>query len=332
VLELRSELRILVVVVAIGLLGGLLVGLVLGWIVWPVQLTNIDIVDLKPSAQEDYITLTAQTFMVDKDLTRAKERLAQLHDSRINDRIVALARKLAVNGIPSASQVAALAVALGSTDPQIALIATTATPTITLTPTPSLTPTPTETLPPTLTLTPTPTITPTVTSTRAPRPTTRPSSTPTAAPAPITTAWQPALSAWPGSVKFEPALVSSGQKYWRLAKAVYCDSNDDHDYCRDLPGGGVGTSTYIILINSAGARVKGVPIALTTSDGKVTIPDEKSASDMCNCNYSYESDGSQVKVNDGASDKMSGMSLYSVKAHLSNFHVRYFLTFQLVTR
>jgi len=323
VLELRSEIRILVVVVAIGLLGGLLVGLVLGWIVWPVQVTNIDLVDLGPNAQEDYVVLTAKTFMVDKDLPRATERLAQLHDSKINDRVAALARKFATRGNPAAPQVAALAVALGSGDSQIALIATTATPTITLTPTPTETPVPT------LTFTPTPTLTPTVTLTRTPRPTARPSSTPTAAPPPLTTSWQPALSAWPDGVKFEPARVSPAQKYWRLAKGIFCDLNDKHDYCLDLPGGGSGDAIYVMLIDSSNRRVS-APLLVTKPDGgRASVNDigpEKSAGDMCNCNYTFLAGGGTVQVDGAPSDKISNLVLPV------NFHVRYFLTFQLVVR
>lgn len=319
-LELRSEFRLLIFVVTIGMLGGLLVGLVLGWVAWPVQVTNIDIVDLKPSAQEDYIVLTAKTFQVDQDLARAKQRLSQLHDSKIDEHIVALAKKYAASGNATAPSVAALAVALGSTDHEIALVATTATPTITLTPTP------TNTATPTMTLAPTQTPTPTATLTRTPRPTTRPSFTPTPAPAPAAVTWLPELAKWPDGSKYEPARVSPGQKYWRLAKAIFCDLLDKHDYCLDLPGGGSGDAVYVSLIDASGKRVSGVKIIVTKPDGARDTLDEKSASDMCNCSYSFFPNGGGIQVEGAPSDKVSGLTLPN------NFHVRYFLTFQLVTR
>ncbi|MEW5721339.1 MAG: hypothetical protein AB1817_22115, partial [Chloroflexota bacterium] len=218
---------------------------------------------------------------------------------------------------------AALAIALGVNDPQIALIAATVTPTPTITPTPTEPPIPTLTPPATPTWTPTPTITPTRTATRRPL-------TPTPKPVPPTN-WIPPLAEWPSSAKYQDASgsVAAGQKYWRLVKAMFCDLKDKHDYCRDLPGGESGTSTYIMLIDANGARTT-APLIVTKPDGKTATPDDvgiqKSAEDMCNCNYSFPSYGWLIQIGSAPSDKMSGLALPQ------NYHVRYFLTFQLVTR
>ena len=39
--------RLLIGVIALGLIGGLLIGLWVGWIAMPVQITNVDVSDLK---------------------------------------------------------------------------------------------------------------------------------------------------------------------------------------------------------------------------------------------------------------------------------------------
>ncbi len=325
--ELRVGSRVVIVAIALALLGGVAIGFWLGWIAFPVQVANVDASDLKPSAQDDFIALVASAYASDQDLARAKDRLAQIKDSKINDRVAALSKKFAAQNNPEAGSIAALAVALGNRDQTIALIAKTATPTPTETQTPTLTLTPTQTP------TATPSLTPTMTITPARRPTARPAYTPTAKPAPIApTTWVPGFpDGWPSFAKFESASVAPGQKYWHLAKATYCDTNDEHDYCQNLPGGGIGTDTYVMLIGAGGERAS-APISVIGLDNKVVDMQEKSASDMCNCNYSWQSNAATVQILGAPSDKISGLGLFSVKANLRNFHVRYFLTFQLVTR
>ena len=131
---------------------------------------------------------------------------------------------------------------------------------------------------------------------------------------------------WPGGAKYEPVNVAPGQKFWHLAKAIYCDQDDEHDYCQNMPGGGKGTDTYIMFIGG------GAPIAVTGSDGKALSMEPKAAGDMCNCAYSFLSNGYTIQVAGAPSDKISGLTLYSVNAKLSQWHVRYFLWFQQVTR
>ena len=320
--ELKIGWRVLPVIVILFVIIGAAIGLWIGAVGLPVQIANVDATDLKPSAQDEMIGLIADTYAYDQDLDHAKSRLAELKDKNISARVAALAKENAAQNQASAADLAALAIALGARDEQIALIVTTLTPTIT----PS--PMPTETLPPSLTPPATPTWTPTATITPTRTPTRRPTVTPTPKPAPIPpTNWIPAFpNEWPPDAKYEPVNVAPGQKYWHLAKAIYCDQDDEHDYCQNMPGGGEGVGTYIMFIGG------GAPISVTGKDGKSLNLEAKAAGDMCNCTYSFPSNGFTVQVAGAPSDKISGLALYSVKAKLSNWHVRYFLWFQQVTR
>jgi hypothetical protein len=322
--EVRLARRALPVIIAVFLTIGLAIGLWIGWMAMPVQITHVDVTDLKPSAQDELIVLIADTYTYDKDLEGAQSRLSELKDKTVSVRVAALTKAHAAQNQNSAANLAALAIALGETDPQIALIAATVTPTPTTTPTPTQPPIPTLTPPATPTWTPTATLTPTRTPTRRP--------TPTMTPKPIApTNWIPPLAEWPSAAKYQDVggSVPPGQKFWHLAKAMFCDLKDKHDYCQDLPGGGSGTSTYIMLIDANGARTT-APLIVTKADGKTATPDDigiqKSAADMCNCNYSFLSSGWLIQVGGAPSDKISGLSLPQ------NYHVRYFLTFQSVTR
>jgi hypothetical protein len=300
-----------------GLIFGVGIGLAISWAGLPSSPENAGTPTLETIASDDWIVLTANTYALDHDLVRAQARLARLNELNINEHTVALAQTYAANNDPTAARLALLAVALGSNNSAIVRLAQTATPP----------PTSTATLAPTATNTATPTNTPSATLTRLPT-ATRP---PTLAPV-LLPQWTPAFPAgWPSGVRYEPITVAPGQKYWRLAKAIYCDTNDENDYCQDLPGGPLGTETYISLIGAGGWR-ESAPISVISSNGEILQLQEKSASDTCNCNYSFFSNGYIVQVLGAPSDKISGMSLYSVKARLANFHVRYFITFQLVTR
>jgi hypothetical protein len=281
-------------------------------------------------AQEDWIVLTAKTFAYDQNSDTARVRLKQLNAPDAAERVANLAIIYASQKRPESTQLAALAVALGSTKEGIALLATTPEPVAQVVPTDAPAATlvnpliPVPTLDP-IALTATPTHTITATVTRAP--TRRVTVTPTRPPI-APTIWIPALTSWPSS-KYEPANVSAGQSYWHLVKGMFCELKDKHDYCQDLPGGDSGTSTYVMLINASGAR-SSAPLIVTKPDGKTATADdigvEKSADDMCRCNYSFLSNGWIIQVGNSSGDRISGLSLPL------NFHVRYFLTFQLVTR
>ncbi|MBI5301690.1 MAG: hypothetical protein HY868_06110 [Chloroflexi bacterium] len=307
-------------IVMLGLIGGLGFGVWLGLTLWPLQASNVDVSDLRAEAQEELIVLTANTFAVDGDLDRAAERLRQIKDPKIGDRVAILARNYALNNDPSAAHLAQLAEALGVTGPELARIARTATPTRTLTLTPTSTPTMIPSATPTLT--PSPTITPTRTATRRP--------TATRTTVPVGTNWIPGYpSSWPGGVKYEPINVASGQKYWRVVKAIYCDLRDKHDYCQNLPGGDDQQGIWVSLIDANGARTS-APLLVTRPDGNRAASNdigvEKSPTDMCNCNYSFFANGWPIQVEGAPSDKISGLAM------TANYHVRFFITFQLLTR
>jgi hypothetical protein len=317
--ELLSAPRLLWIIIIVGLLCGLGLGIFVAWMLWPVQVTDVDVPDLKSSSQEDYIILTASSYVYDQDLDKAQSRLAQLKDPSILSRIAALARSLAGDSRPEAAYVAELAVALGNQETSIALIAKTATPTVTLTPRPTSTPTLVPTIKPTATTTPTVTLTP--------RP--RATATPKLAAIPPTV-WMPSsLSEWPGGVKYEPISVGAGQKYWHISKAIFCDLNDKHDYCQDMPGGGQQEGIWVSLIGPTGAR-ETAPLNVRKPDGTPAgvndIGPEKSADDMCNCNYAYFANGWPIQVTGAPSDKISGLAMNQ------QYHVRFFITFQLLTR
>jgi cell division septal protein FtsQ len=92
VTKLQIGSGLLIIVVILGLIGGLLIGLWAGWIAWPVQVSNVDVSDLKSSSQDEYIVLVASDYAFDQNLDRAEQRLAQLHDTKINDHLDTLAK------------------------------------------------------------------------------------------------------------------------------------------------------------------------------------------------------------------------------------------------
>lgn len=365
----RFGVRFGLIVIVLGMFAGLGLGLALAWAVFPVDVTSVDVSDLKGTSQQDYIVLTASAYVYDQDLAKAKERLAVFNDTKIGDRIGTLANQLAGENSPDALNLAILAVALGNRDQSILRLAVTPTPLPTSTATPPLqnlaTPIPTITstrlptstpLPATATATRSRTPTARATSTRTPTsspsktptssgpaiaPTTRPPATATtASPAnPIAgTLWipSPTQSEWPGGLNFQPANVPVGQKFWHLVRGLYCDDRDQRNDCPNRPGGETGTGIYIMLLNASGGRAT-APLLVTKDDGSLaTVNDigpEKSADDPCNCNYSYLANSWQIRIGGATySDMVSGLGLYSVRMKLPQAHVRYFLTFQLLTR
>ncbi len=327
------ETRIGPLAVTVGILGGLIVGLaaglLIGWLLWPVQVTNVDVPDLNSAAQEDYIILTASAFAYDQDLPRAEDRLALLKDAHINERVSLLAKTLASENRPEANYVAMLAVALGVDDSTIAALAATMTPTPTLTRLPTATRT--ATLAATVTVAASLTITPTRTRTSTPRPTA------TLTPAPMPgTEWIPGFPGeWPPGAKFTPANVAAGQKFWHLTKALYCDDRDQRNDCPNLPGGDVGTNIYVMISPEGGGR-SGAALLVDKGNGNyATVDDigpEKAADDPCNCNYSFIANGWPVSVAGAPSDTISGLALYSVRMSRPQAHTKYFLWFQMMTR
>ncbi len=339
--ELKLGPRVVIILTLIALAVGVGLGLSVAWVFWPVQVSNVDITDLSVADQNDYIVLTASSYAYDQDIVRARGRLANIRDPQISDRVAALARSLASQNDPDSTYVAKLAYALGSTDTLVTSLAATPTakPTFTLTATPQPTFTRVITLTaarPTNTLAATTTSGGTRTPTRTPRPaasaTPKP---PPAAPAPGTT-WIPSFPAeWPGGANYKPVSVAPGQKYWHLKRAQYCDDRDERNDCPNLPGGDIGTSIYITLLDSSGNRTSG-SILVRKDDGSfATVDDlgpEKSPGDPCNCNYAYLANQWPIQVAGAPSDTVSGLGLYSVRMKRPQAHTRYYLTFQLLTR
>lgn len=333
----RKALIALVLAIGFGVALGIAVGLVIGWVIWPVSVKSVDVVDLTRTAQDDYIVMTASAYAYDQDLYKAQARLDLLDDKNIERRMGVLAKILASKNPKEAGYVASLALALGAEDDALAQMVATVTPVAsptaaaTITRVPTITPTtpPGSSISSLATVTRTPTR-PRPTATSAPKPTTAPP-----APAPGTQ-WIPGFPGeWPPGTNFQPANVAPGQKYWHLVKALYCDDRDPRNDCPNLPGGDTGTSTYVSILSEGGART-GAPLIVTKGDGNVAgvddIGPEKSPDDMCRCNYSFLSNGWQIKVGGAASDAISGLALYSVRMRLPQAHTRYYLTYQLVTR
>jgi hypothetical protein len=317
--------RGLPVVVGVFLLVGLCIGLFIGGVLWPPQIANVDVADLKPSAQDEFIILVADAYAYDGDLPSAQKRLAELKDKNIAARVARLAKELAAQNHPSATNLAVLALALGVSDAQIARLVMTLAPAATLTPTATPTAAPTDTPTPTLTPSVTPTFKPTSTITPTRTATRRPTLSPTPKPAALApTVWLPAFPAeWPGGVRYEPANVAPGQRYWRLARALYCDIRDTRFDCPNLPGGSDGIGIYVLLVNGK------APLLL---DGAPANLEDKSNDPYCQCTYELFPDGRTIQVANFPSDKIGGLALNSVKTKVPQTHVRYFLTFELVTR
>jgi hypothetical protein len=342
--ELKFGPRMVLLFALGALVIGVGAGLVVAWILWPVQVANVDLTDLRSNDQEDYILLTATAYAYDQDLVRARDRLTHLNDPNIEDRVAEFARWLGGESDPSAGPVAALAIALGSSDQEVARLVPTASPT--RAPTLTRTPLPTWTRPVTQTPTGTSTAGPTSraspsraltrTPTRTPRPAATVTLKPPAAPAVAGPVWIPSFPGeWPGGANYKPVSVSPGQKFWHLVRAQYCDDRDERNDCPNLPGGDIGTSIYVTLLDSAGNRTSGSLIVKKEDGSLATVDDlgpEKSPSDPCNCNYAFLANQWPIQVAGAPSDTVSGLGLYSVRMRRPQAHTRYYLTFKLLTR
>jgi hypothetical protein len=74
----------------VGLLGGVALGVLIGWVVWPVNYVDTDIVDLRAGYQDDYILMVGDAYSLDDNLAEAQRRLSYLVDPNLDHRIVAL--------------------------------------------------------------------------------------------------------------------------------------------------------------------------------------------------------------------------------------------------
>ncbi len=335
IMKIPIGVRLIAPVFVIGLCFGIGVGLYIGWIAVP-QLGIVDINNLKSSAQDDYIALVAKTYAYDQDLDLARERLARLKDPKVTERVTAVALNYSAQNKQEAAQIAALAIALGSRDDAVVFIAMTpsapiaslVTPTSTATyvvPPLLSTSTPTQTLAGAPSRTPTRRAAGTIAATTA-------LSTRTSIPAPIapTTFLPGSFANWPGGFRVDPANVLAGQQYWHLTRAIYCDITETQFGCKDTPGGPTtlpgGPGTIGVWVTLVGGKA---PLIL---DDKPATLEDKSGDSQCQCTYSLDFPGPTIQVSNYPSDKVIGAANTSVKVGFPNTHVRYFFTFQLMTR
>ncbi|MCL5951070.1 MAG: hypothetical protein M1132_04985 [Chloroflexi bacterium] len=340
--EVRLGPRIFLLFIAVGLMVGIVIGLGIARLMLRPQVAKVEISDLSSSAQDDYVVLTASTYAYDNDLERARERLALLKDPQILDRMDNLVKALEGNKRLDAVYVARLAAAIGSDDSTVMALAATSTPTAT----PTLVPTNTPTEPPAITTSTLEKSVPTrsaSTSLKTPTrtPTRRPTPKPTQPPAPpiAPPVWIPSFpSEWPGGTNYQPvnvAALAPGQEFWHLSRAQYCDVDDPRNNCPNLPGGSTGTNIYITLVDAGGNRISGTLIVRKDDGSLAGVNDlgpQKSATDMCACNYSYLANHWPIQIAGAPSDTVSGLGLYSVRERRPQAHTRYYLTFQLLTR
>lgn len=366
--ETRFTWKWLLVAAALGVCGGLVVGLLAGWLVFPAAGGGTaSIASLGASAQNDYIILVANSYASDDDLPRAKERLAQLNDSNIKARVERLAKSLAARNDPAAANVADLAVALGSTDSSLQVLAASigdvaAEPTkfAQVNKPPTATPKPTQA--PTTTLAPAPTNPPTAptkapteekqaVATKSPA-TPKPTSPPPLPPAPAAPPPEiiPDLSLWWDS-QYIPANVAPGQQYWRLKYARYCDWVPDgkKDPCEGMPGGPMDHTIYIMALDASGACANNPTIKIAMNDGSVAEYGADKAKNVaypwynspCMTDWEKEmyGEGNTVSVEGFPSDAITNMLMCSKNPPegynpppCGRAHVRYFVVFQLTTR
>ena len=72
----RSWVFALLSLAGLGL--GIGLGLVAGWLWWPVEYTDTEIIDLEESFRADYVVMVSDTYALTGDLNAARERLNRL--------------------------------------------------------------------------------------------------------------------------------------------------------------------------------------------------------------------------------------------------------------
>lgn len=381
--ETRFTWRWLLVIALVGIGMGLVIGLIAGWIIYP-NIGSSSIASLSASAQNDYIILVANTYAYDQDASGAKRRLAQLQDKDIKTRVERLAKALAARKDGSAANVADLAVELGSEDSSLQVLAESIgsdSPPAAVDSEPTKIARTDNLIPAAEQATPVsqePTAKPTkakkkavptnapaaaestevpatkvaatkVAATRAP--TAEPTQPPPQA-APVITEFTPAFPAmWWDDVRFTPAQVAPGQQYWHLKYARYCDwsPDDAHATCDGFPGGGMGTSIYVMTVDESGNCITtdvnddindGSKYPLTTDALKKIEYSWNPYGYACDQNYEkgMYGEGNGISVPGMPSDRIEGLCLCNktpvegqsiLQGHA---HVRYFLIYQRTTR
>ncbi len=82
----------------LGVALGLSLGLAISWGLWPVKIVNADPVDLRAALREDYLVLIGQSYALDNNLPRARQRLAALGEWGRTQAVADLAARYAAEG------------------------------------------------------------------------------------------------------------------------------------------------------------------------------------------------------------------------------------------
>lgn len=367
-IPIRAWLILLILILALGLVLGTLGGMV--WMrnhgtlpVDPSALANSaggvllrqgpssNVMELGPAEQDDYIILVAEAYSSDRDLKLARERLRRLKDATPTQRVEVLARSYAPQGDLIATNLAELAVALGSKDKTLLVLAQPPTPVPVAAPPAEAAAPPVEAAPASAAAPAVPTAapSPTATSTRTLPPPTLTRKPPTSTPVrptavrPVAAPAAPAVGAPPPTefypamgqirnLRFEPAAVAPGQRYWHLSKLIYCDVGEKRFGCPDMPGGEAGTSIYVM---TGGADIDAIRGGVNYGSRPDVIGDKKAANDMCQCTFTFLVSDYRISVRGAPSDAAGGFGLITSNGSPipdGHAHVRYFLYFSLVTR
>jgi hypothetical protein len=335
---------------AVGAIAGGLFGAVLVWLlfarpqqmapmpatltVWP---SAAPVVDERAAGDHDELfVVVSALYALDRDVDRARERLAAAGVEDPAEAIAELARRHAAAGNRQlATDLATLSDALGGKDETLLAYVATATGTPTPSPTVTQPSTSTATWTPVPTATSLPTDRPTVTATAttaptatrraqaaAPRPTTAP--TASAEPAPTTLPldwWDYRVSVLEPPVRLVEARVAPGELYWRLVRLEW-----------RKPGEGGNTILYVTTLGRAGRPVWGQEVIVEHGPSERFYTEPK-AGQPYGVNFPMASTLNSYLVfvgGDLPSDRVTGLGLGE---HLgSTDHTSFVLIFQLTRK
>lgn len=256
----RTLLTLLATLAAIliGLAGGLLYGLVIA----PVELVDVDPIDLAQSQKQDYVRLIAAAYAQDGDLAAARQQLARLGYG--GSEVERVAYQAIGNGDPGARALARLSLDLGFGQPNFALVLT--TPTLSPTRPPMATATSSPTVRPTTADTPLPSATMALSASPGRPPSSSQPATPRPAPSPTlippavpTVSYAPTAPATPTPVP-RPALD------FRIVER-YMNP-------KELNGGPEGCGLNILfltVLDAAGHPLDGVTIDVSWPGGSEQV-------------------------------------------------------------
>ena len=267
--------KILIIALLAGTVVGLLFGALVGWVIWPVQYTDTDPVDLRPEHKDDYVVMVSAAYALDGDLEEAEARLAELEVDDVSQVVADLASRYISIGaaLVDIRNLVQLADALGSSDRAMLDYIATPTPTATstVTNTPTWTPTSTSTATPTPTGTPTsppptPTFTPQPpTATPTPRPPTATPRPPTATPVPQQSSALPATEP-PTAVPTEPP--QAGVDFKVVMQRMFSNvenGGDNQGHC------GYNHTMYLTVQDINGTPLDGIILKVSWANGEQEI-------------------------------------------------------------